>query len=64
MDKKPESIISNHPGDRATKISRHQCVQQGKIGSLFQLRITAICNDILPNGDVRNELILEPNQRE
>ena len=62
MDKEPESIISEHLGDRATKISASPvCAAARDRLFWFDFELQPFEDETLNKGHVRNELILEPN---
>ena len=62
MDKEPESIISEHLGDRATKILASPVCAAGRDRLFwFDFNLHPLEDDTLIKGPVRNELILEPD---
>ena len=62
MDKVPENIISEHLGDRATKISASPVCAAGRDRLFwFDFNLHPLEDETLIRGPVRNELILEPN---
>ena len=62
MDKEPESIISEHLGDRATRISASPVCAAGRDKLFwFDFDLQPLVDETLTKGPVRNELILEPN---
>ena len=62
MDKEPESIISEHLGDRATKISPSPVCAAGRDRLFwFDFDLQPLEDETLTKGPVRNELIMEPN---
>ena len=62
MDKEPESIISEHLGDRAIKISASPVCASGRHRLFwFDFERQPFEDETLNKGHVRNELILEPN---
>ena len=62
MDKEPEDIISEHLGERATKIAASPVCAAGRDRLLwFDFQLQPLEDESLIKGTTRNELILEPD---